>query len=74
MATGGRRRAGVKSFRSVKDGNRAYYWIAHESLFELCQQVCGSLRRQVAELGALLQAEREAAHEPRPTRVGAAGA
>jgi DNA-binding transcriptional ArsR family regulator len=45
--------------RRVKDGNRAYYSIADETLFELCEQVCGSLRRQVAQLDALLQIEGE---------------
>jgi DNA-binding transcriptional ArsR family regulator len=39
----------------TKDGNRAYFWIADDSLFELCEQVCGSLRRQIAELDAVLQ-------------------
>ncbi len=43
--------------RRVKDGNRAYYSIADDSLFDLCEQVCGSLRRQVAQLDALLQME-----------------
>src|SRR5262245_2538466 len=32
--------------RRVKDGNRAYFSIADESLFDLCEQVCGSLRPQ----------------------------
>jgi DNA-binding transcriptional ArsR family regulator len=45
--------------RRVKDGNRAYFSIADRSLLELCEQVCGSLRRQVAELDALLQPEGE---------------
>src|SRR5579872_3433922 len=43
----------------VKDGNRAYFSIADESLFELCEQVCGSLRRQIAQLDALLQSQEE---------------
>jgi DNA-binding transcriptional ArsR family regulator len=43
--------------RRTKDGNRAYYSIADDNLFELCDQVCGSVRRQVAELDALLQME-----------------
>ena len=41
--------------RRVKDGNRAYFSIADDSLFDLCEQVCGSLRRQLAERDALLQ-------------------
>ncbi len=47
--------------RRTRDGNRAYYSIADDSLFELCDQVCGSVRRQVAELDALLQTEAEPA-------------
>lgn len=43
--------------RRVKEGTRSYFSIADESLFELCERVCGSLRRQVAELEALLQLE-----------------
>jgi DNA-binding transcriptional ArsR family regulator len=39
----------------AKDGNRAYFSIADDSLFDLCEQVCGSLRRQLAERDALLQ-------------------
>jgi ArsR family transcriptional regulator len=45
--------------RRAKDGNRAYYSIADDSLFELCELVCGSLRRQVAQLDSLLQLEGE---------------
>jgi DNA-binding transcriptional ArsR family regulator len=45
--------------RRVKDGTRAYYSIADETLFDLCEQVCGSLRRQVAQLDALLPIEGE---------------
>jgi DNA-binding transcriptional ArsR family regulator len=33
-----------------KDGNRVRCSIADESIFELCELVCGGLRRQVAEL------------------------
>lgn len=40
--------------RKAKDGNRAYYSIADETLFDLCDRVCGSLRRQVVQLDALL--------------------
>ncbi len=43
--------------RRTKDGNRAYYSIADDSLLDLCEQVCGSVRRQVAELDALLHME-----------------
>ena len=37
-----------------KDGNRVRCFIADESVFELCELVCGGLRRQVAELDQLL--------------------
>jgi DNA-binding transcriptional ArsR family regulator len=37
-----------------KQGNRAYYSIADESVFELCEQVCGSVERQAAELSSLV--------------------
>ena len=47
--------------RRVKDGNRAYFSIADESLFDLCEQVCGALRRQIAELDQLFQGEGELA-------------
>ena len=39
----------------VKDGNHARYAIADEGVFELCEQVCGGVRRQLDELDALLQ-------------------
>lgn len=38
----------------VKDGNFSRYSIADESVFDLCEQVCGGLRRQLDELDALL--------------------
>lgn len=38
-----------------KQGNRAYYAIADESVYDLCEQVCGSLQRQLAELNALVE-------------------
>jgi DNA-binding transcriptional ArsR family regulator len=44
--------AGVVGRR--KEGNRAYYSIADEGVFALCDQVCGSLERQVDELRALM--------------------
>ena len=37
-----------------KDGNRVRCSIVDESIFELCELVCGGLRRQVAELDQLL--------------------
>ena len=38
-----------------REGNFARYEIADDSVFELCEQVCGGLRRQVSELDAILQ-------------------
>jgi DNA-binding transcriptional ArsR family regulator len=37
-----------------KDGNRVRCSIADETIFDLCELVCGGLRRQVAELDQLL--------------------
>ncbi len=45
--------------RRVKQGTRAYFSIADDSLFGLCEQVCGSLRRQIAQIDALLHLEGE---------------
>ena len=39
----------------TKDGNRVRYSIADESVFELCEQVCGGVRRQLDELDSLLR-------------------
>jgi hypothetical protein len=39
----------------TKDGNHARYSIADEGVFELCEQVCGGVRRQLNQLDALLQ-------------------
>jgi ArsR family transcriptional regulator len=44
--------AGMLSRR--KDGNRVYYAIADEGIFELCEQVCGSLQAQLSTLAALV--------------------
>ena len=44
--------SGVVSRR--KEGNRAVYSIADDGVFELCETVCGSLQRQVGELGVTL--------------------
>jgi DNA-binding transcriptional ArsR family regulator len=38
-----------------KHGNHVRYAIADEGVFELCEQVCGGVRRQLGELEALLQ-------------------
>lgn len=37
-----------------KRGNHAYYAIADPSVFALCEQVCGGVRKQLTELEALL--------------------
>jgi DNA-binding transcriptional ArsR family regulator len=39
----------------TKEGNRVVYSISDPSVFELCDQVCGGVRRQVQELEAILQ-------------------
>jgi DNA-binding transcriptional ArsR family regulator len=39
----------------TKVGNHARYAISDPTVFELCDQVCGGVRRQVAELDALLR-------------------
>ena len=38
-----------------KEGNFSLYAIADEGVFELCEQVCGGMRRQLDELDSLLQ-------------------
>ncbi len=38
-----------------KHGNCVVYAIADDSLYVLCETVCGGLRNQLAELGALLE-------------------
>jgi len=45
--------AGILARR--KDGNRVYYSIADEGIFELCEQVCGSLEQQLRELSKLIE-------------------
>jgi DNA-binding transcriptional ArsR family regulator len=37
-----------------KEGNFSLYAIADEGVFELCEHVCGGLRRQLDELDSLL--------------------
>ena len=39
----------------TKDGNRTRYSISDHTVFELCDQVCGGVRRQLQELDAILQ-------------------
>ena len=38
----------------TKDRNHVRYSIADEGVFELCEQVCGGVRRQLDELDAVL--------------------
>ena len=38
----------------TKDGNHTRYSISDPSVFELCDQVCGGVRRQLQELEAIL--------------------
>ena len=45
--------AGIVSRR--KDGNRVVYAIADDSVFALCETVCGGLEQQVAEIAQLLE-------------------
>jgi DNA-binding transcriptional ArsR family regulator len=44
----------------TKHGTSSRYAIADDSVFELCDQVCGGVRRQVNELGVLLRVEEAA--------------
>ncbi|MHB1244094.1 MAG: ArsR/SmtB family transcription factor, partial [Gaiellaceae bacterium] len=37
-----------------KDGNLSLYRIGDDSVFELCERVCGSLQRRVDELSAVV--------------------
>ena len=39
----------------TKQGNHTRYAISDPSVFELCDQVCGGVRQQLAELEAILQ-------------------
>jgi DNA-binding transcriptional ArsR family regulator len=38
----------------TKDGTHARYAINDPTVFELCEQVCGGVRRQLEELGSIL--------------------
>ena len=46
-------RSGIVARR--KEGNFSRYSIADEAVFSLCEEVCGGLHRQLAELDALLK-------------------
>ena len=45
--------AGIVS--RTKQGTSSVFAIADQGVFELCEQVCGGLRRQLTELDTLLQ-------------------
>jgi DNA-binding transcriptional ArsR family regulator len=45
--------AGIVSRR--KHGTHAYYSIADDGVLQLCEQVCGSLQRQLADLSAVVE-------------------
>jgi len=45
-------RSGMVSRR--KEGNFSLYAVAEEGVFDLCEQICGGIRRQLDELDALL--------------------
>ena len=49
--------AGILTRR--KQGNFSYYGIADESVLALCEQVCGGLQRQFAELAQLVEGSLE---------------
>ena len=49
-------RAGVVGRR--KDGTRVYYRITDDGVVTLCDQVCGSVERQLLELGRLAEGVR----------------
>ncbi|MGA8925148.1 MAG: metalloregulator ArsR/SmtB family transcription factor [Solirubrobacterales bacterium] len=49
-------RSGIVDRR--KQGNFSVYSIADPTVFALCEEVCGGLRRQLDELGALLEGGR----------------
>jgi DNA-binding transcriptional ArsR family regulator len=40
-----------------KDGNLSLHRIVDDSVFELCEQICGSLQRQLAELNAVVSGD-----------------
>ncbi|MGE5274971.1 MAG: ArsR/SmtB family transcription factor [Verrucomicrobiota bacterium] len=41
-----------------KQGTSSYYRIADEVVFSLCEQVCGSIDRELASLGELISSAR----------------
>ena len=53
-----------------KDGNRVRCSIADESVFELCEAVCGGLRQRIAELDGLLSGTSPAGDRRQPAGLG----
>jgi DNA-binding transcriptional ArsR family regulator len=47
-------RAGIVGRR--KEGLYVYYRIVDDGVFDLCEQVCGSVRQQLGDLDAILEA------------------
>lgn len=45
--------AGIVARR--KDGTSSFYRVADPGVYDLCEQVCGGLRQQLAELHALVE-------------------
>ena len=45
--------AGIVARR--KEGTQVYYRVVDSGVFELCETVCGSVQRQVAELNAIFE-------------------
>ena len=41
-----------------KDGTSSFYSVADEGVYDLCEQVCGGLQAQLAELTATLEGAR----------------
>jgi DNA-binding transcriptional ArsR family regulator len=49
-------RAGILARR--KEGTSSLYSVADEGVYELCEQVCGGLQEQLADLSALVEGAR----------------
>lgn len=45
--------AGIVARR--KEGTQVYYRVVDAGVFELCETVCGSVQRQIAELNSILE-------------------
>ena len=41
----------------AKDGTRVRYTISDPAIFDLCDQVCGGVRRQLLELSSILESD-----------------